>query len=56
MAPEREDRLYRFDPADASGVFLGLGFTQCALVGAGLVVSVTAMSGAWCCPSPPCPC
>lgn len=44
MAPEREDRLYRFDPADASGIFLGLGVAQCALLGAGLVASVTAVS------------
>ena len=44
MAPEPEDRLYRFDPADGSGVFLGLGVAQCALLGTGLVTSVAAVS------------
>ncbi|MDP9403446.1 MAG: hypothetical protein M3P85_08945 [Actinomycetota bacterium] len=44
MPAERDDRLYRFDPADTSGVFLGLGVAQCALVGAGLVASVSAIS------------
>jgi len=44
MAAEREDRVYRFDPADASGVFLGLGLIQCALVGGGLVISVAALT------------
>ncbi|HET7487954.1 MAG TPA: SCO6880 family protein [Acidimicrobiales bacterium] len=44
MAPERDERLYRFDPADDSGIFLGLSVLQCALVGAGLFLSVTALS------------
>ncbi len=44
MAPEREDRVYRFDPADTSGVFLGLGLIQCALVGGGLVLSVSGLT------------
>ncbi|MFP5376460.1 MAG: SCO6880 family protein [Acidimicrobiia bacterium] len=44
MAPEHEDRLYRFDPADGSGVFLGLGVAQCAFLGTGLVASVAAVS------------
>lgn len=44
MNPEREERVYRFDPADTSGVFLGLGLMQCGLIGGGLVVSVTALT------------
>jgi len=44
MPAEREDRVYRFDPADTSGVFLGLGFIQCGLIGGGLVASVTALT------------
>ena len=41
---EREDRLYRFDPLDRSGVFLGLGAIQCALLGGGLVLAVLALT------------
>lgn len=44
MKPEREERVYRFDPADTSGVFLGLGLAQCGLIGGGLVTSVTALT------------
>jgi hypothetical protein len=44
MATERDERVYRFDPADTSGIFLGLGLIQCALIGGGLVVSVTALT------------
>lgn len=44
MPPPAEERVYRFDPADTSGVFLGLGLVQCALVGGGLVLSVTALT------------
>lgn len=44
MAAERDDRVYRFDPLDSSGVFLGLGIIQCALVGGGLVASVAALT------------
>jgi len=44
VAAEREDRVYRFDPADTSGVFLGLGLIQCALIGGGLVASVAALT------------
>lgn len=40
MAAEREERLYRFDPLDESGIFLGLGVFQCALLGTGLVTAV----------------
>lgn len=38
------DRLYRFDPLDRSGVFLGLGVIQCAFVGGGLVLAVIAIT------------
>ena len=44
MAAEPEHRLYRFDPADTSGVFLGLGLGQCVAVGSGLTASVLALS------------
>lgn len=40
MPTERAERQYRFEPLDASGVFLGLGFVQCLLVGGGLVAAV----------------
>lgn len=40
MTAEREGRVYRFDPLDESGVFLGLGVIQSALIGGGLVLSV----------------
>jgi hypothetical protein len=44
MPAEREERLYRFDPADGSGIFLGLGGVQCALLGAGLLSGVGALT------------
>lgn len=44
VAAERTDRLYRFDPLDESGVFLGLGAIQCVLVGGGLVTGVALVS------------
>lgn len=44
MVAEREDRLYRFDPIDGSGIFLGLGAVQCALLGAGLLGGVGAIT------------
>lgn len=44
MAVEREDRVYRLDPVDSSGIFLGLGIIQCGLVGGGLVASVSALT------------
>lgn len=40
MTVEREERLYRFEPLDESGIFLGLGVFQCALLGSGLVIAV----------------
>lgn len=44
MASDRRDRVYRFDPADGSGVFLGLGVIQCGLTGGGLVMAVAALT------------
>lgn len=44
MAAERSDRMYRFDPVDSSGIFLGLGAVQCALLGAGLLAGVGAIT------------
>ncbi len=44
MAARRDDRAYRFEPLDSAGVFLGLGVVQCALLGAGLVTAVLALS------------
>ena len=44
MTAVREERVYRFDPADTSGVFLGLGIMQCGLIGGGLVLSVTVLT------------
>lgn len=44
MVNQREDRVYRFDPADTAGVFLGLSLIQCGLVGGGLVLSVSALT------------
>ena len=41
---ERDERLYRFDPLDGSGIFLGLGAIQCALLGGGLVLAVVALN------------
>jgi hypothetical protein len=39
-----EERSYRLEPLDASGVFLGLGVVQCALLGVGLLLGVIAVS------------
>ena len=44
MARDPERRLYRFEPLDASGVFLGLGVVQSALLGGGLVGAVAAVT------------
>lgn len=40
MGSDRSERPFSFDPLDESGVFLGLGVIQCALIGGGLVLSV----------------
>jgi hypothetical protein len=39
-----EERSYRLEPLDTSGVFLGLGVAQCALLGVGLLLGVIAVS------------
>jgi hypothetical protein len=44
MAAERAVRSYRLEPLDSSGVFLGLGVVQCALLGAGLTTAVLAIT------------
>lgn len=44
MAAERAERLYRFEPLDTSGVFLGLGLVQCVALGGGLLVGVAAVT------------
>jgi hypothetical protein len=41
---ERTDRTYRLEPLDTSGVFLGLGVVQCALLGGGLTAAVLAIT------------
>lgn len=44
MAAERAERLYRFEPLDSSGVFLGLGLIQCLTLGGALVVAVAGLT------------
>jgi hypothetical protein len=44
MARDRTDRTYRLEPLDTSGVFLGLGLVQCALLGAGITLGVGAVT------------
>jgi hypothetical protein len=41
---DRTERSYRLEPLDTAGVFLGLGAVQCVLLGAGILVSVAAIS------------
>ena len=41
---DRVDTTYRFEPMDTSGVFLGLGGAQCALLGGALLVSLIALT------------
>lgn len=43
-ADDAAGRTYRLEPLDGSGVFLGLGAVQCALLGAGITVAVVAIS------------
>lgn len=40
MATERNERTYRLEPLDTSGVFLGLGLMQCALLGSAISTGV----------------
>jgi len=44
MASERTERTYRLEPLDSSGVFLGLGVVQCALVGGSIALGVALLS------------
>lgn len=45
MGADRDDgRLYRLEPLDSSGVFLGLGLIQCALLGAGITAAVVVLT------------
>jgi hypothetical protein len=44
MTAEQPERVYRFEPLDASGIFLGLGVLQCLFLGLGLVASVLALT------------
>lgn len=44
MAPERMERSYRLEPLDTSGIFLGLGFIQCILIGGGIALAVTTLT------------
>lgn len=44
MAVERQDRSYRLEPLDTTGVFLGLGPVQCGLLGAGITMAVLALT------------
>jgi hypothetical protein len=39
-----EERSYRLEPLDASGIFLGLGVAQCTLLGLGLLLGVIVVS------------
>lgn len=39
-----DERTYRLEPLDTSGVFLGLNAVQCALMGAGMLLGVVAIS------------
>ena len=40
----RDERVFRFDPLDVSGVFLGLGVLQLGLLGAGLAAGTAALT------------
>lgn len=44
MATERTTRSYRLEPLDTSGIFLGLGAVQCALLGSGIALAVSAVT------------
>lgn len=44
MASERTERTYRLEPLDASGIFLGLGVVQCALLGGGIALGVAILT------------
>lgn len=44
MPAERTERTYSLEPLDTSGVFLGLGAVQCALLGGGITLAVLAIT------------
>jgi hypothetical protein len=44
MASESVARSYRLEPLDSSGIFLGLGVVQCALLGGGIALGVVALT------------
>lgn len=44
MASERAERTYRLEPLDSSGIFLGLGVLQCALLGSGIALGVATLT------------
>lgn len=44
MASERLERAYRLEPLDSSGIFLGLGVVQCALLGSGIALGVATLT------------
>jgi hypothetical protein len=44
MASERTERTYRLEPLDSSGIFLGLGVVQCALLGGGIALGVAMLT------------
>lgn len=44
MGAEPTDRTYNLEPLDTSGVFLGLGVVQCALLGGAITLAVLAIT------------
>lgn len=44
MTVSANERVYRLEPLDTSGVFLGLGVVQCALLGVGMLLGVLIIS------------
>ena len=40
MGSDHIERSYRLEPMDSSGIFLGLGLIQCALIGGGVLIGV----------------
>jgi hypothetical protein len=44
MTVSADERVYRLEPLDASGVFLGLGVAQCALLGIAMLLAVLIIS------------
>ncbi|HTO01242.1 MAG TPA: hypothetical protein VL068_11260, partial [Microthrixaceae bacterium] len=38
------ERTYRLEPLDSSGIFLGLGALQCALLGSGIALGVATLT------------